>query len=336
MSGPEDNLRLQWARTFVGRDADDYDAFVARAASGHYAQTRRWAPVARAGRPYAPSFVLARTADGDVVGTALVLRACWRGLPLPYAVVERGPVVESPARLQPFLRQLARAARRRGIVRLSVMPYWEASAGLPLQETLQALGWRDVQRPGGQHVRTLRVSTAGKTDDHLFAGSAFAALRRKMRAAEQAGARARRGTATDLPAFATLYNALMQRQQRPQKSAAWLQALAARDFGVGGDVGLFFTELDGRALAAALTVRHERLVTFALGAADETPSKISKMVPAMVAAIRWARDVGADFDLGGIPVDGDSDPKRQSIAQFKRDFAQAPVALLGQHARWLW
>jgi lipid II:glycine glycyltransferase (peptidoglycan interpeptide bridge formation enzyme) len=51
--------------------------------------------------------------------------------------------------------------------------------------------------------------------------------------------------------------------------------------------------------------------------------------------VEWARSLGCDFDLGGVPIEGDTDPKRQSIAQFKRDFAKTRVELIGQHARWL-
>jgi lipid II:glycine glycyltransferase (peptidoglycan interpeptide bridge formation enzyme) len=333
--GPE-TLCLTWTRHLTGRDADDHDAFVRRAASGHYAQTRRWADIACAGRPFAPWFVLVRNECGDVVGAALVLRACWRGLPLPYAVVERGPVVDAPALFRPVLALLARAARRRGILRLAVMPYWESSAGEIPRQALRALGWTDVQKPDGLHARTMRLSTAGKADAELFASSTFKSVRRNLRLAEQAGAQVRRGTAADLPAFVWLYDALMRRQGRPGKSAAWLRAMGACDFGPQGDIGLFLTEVAGRPIAVALTVRHERLVTFALGASDQSPSKLSKMVPSLVAAIRWARDLGADFDLGGIPAEGDTDPKRLSIALFKREFAQEPVPLLGQHARWLW
>jgi lipid II:glycine glycyltransferase (peptidoglycan interpeptide bridge formation enzyme) len=60
------------------------------------------------------------------------------------------------------------------------------------------------------------------------------------------------------------------------------------------------------------------------------------MVPAMAAAIRWAHAEGCDaFDMGGIPLEGDADEKRRSIAQFKLDFAKTPVSLVGEHARWM-
>ena len=56
----------------------------------------------------------------------------------------------------------------------------------------------------------------------------------------------------------------------------------------------------------------------------------------MMAAVRWARDEGCTtFDLGGIPMEGDTDEKRAQIAQFKFDFAKERVSLVRQHARWL-
>jgi hypothetical protein len=326
---------LVFARALAGRDAEDYDAFVARVPSGHYAQARWWAEVACAGRPFRSSFVLGRDRDGRVVGAAHLLRASLGGLPLPYAIIERGPVLEHPALLRPFLEHLVRAARRRGILRMTIMPYWEDEAGASLARALVELGWRNVQTPDAAHVATLRLSAAGKSDEALFAGGGFARLRREISAAERTGARARRGTAADLPLFGELHGALMGRQGMHGKSAAWLRSLGKQDFGPQGKVGLFVAEHEGKAIAAALVIRHGRLVTYAFGASDPAPSRFSKMVPCLVAAIRWCRDVGCDFDLGGIPLADDPDPKRNSIAQFKRAFSQTRLALVGQHARWL-
>jgi hypothetical protein len=60
------------------------------------------------------------------------------------------------------------------------------------------------------------------------------------------------------------------------------------------------------------------------------------MVIGLVAAVAWARRLGCDFDLGGVPMAGDTDEKRLSIAQFKRDFSTSRLDLIGEHARWLW
>ena len=74
-------------------------------------------------------------------------------------------------------------------------------------------------------------------------------------------------------------------------------------------------------VAGALTIRHGRLVTLYLAASARAPRKYSKMVTCLCAAIAWAERIGCDFDLGGVPMTGDTDEKRLSIAQFKRDFS---------------
>jgi peptidoglycan pentaglycine glycine transferase (the first glycine) len=343
--------RLTWTSRLSDVDARDYDAFVERAPGGHFAQSRRWSPIACAGRPFAASWVIVREPPGMVVGVAQVLRARIAGLALPYATIERGPVVADPARFAGVLRAIARAARRRGIARLAVMPYWETTtgtaettevagaAGTRVQEALDARGWRSIQTAAGAHAATLRLELAGRSADQIFAGGAHKKLRQEIRAAARAGAIARRGSAEDLPRLVALYRRLMAEQGLHAKSAAWFGALSALDFGAAGSVGLFFTEQAGNILAAVLTIRHGHLVTLVLAAsaraAQAADHKIARMVPCLVAAIEWARGLGCDFDLGGVPLAGDTDPKRLAIAQFKRDFARRQVELVGQHARWL-
>ena len=48
-------LELVWKRRLSVTDERDYDAFVRDAPAGHFAQTRGWSPVARAGRITIPS-----------------------------------------------------------------------------------------------------------------------------------------------------------------------------------------------------------------------------------------------------------------------------------------
>jgi lipid II:glycine glycyltransferase (peptidoglycan interpeptide bridge formation enzyme) len=328
-------LRLTWARELKEADARDYDAFVDQARGGHFAQSRGWSALGCAGRPFASSFVLARDGAGAVVGAAHVLRARVAGLPLPYAVVERGPVVDRPELFRPVLDALARAARRRGILRLSVMPYWEAEAGAGVAQALTGGGWQCVQEIGGAHVVTARLEAAGKSDQALFAGGDRLKLRQKIRQAERDGAQVRRGSAADVARFAELYRALMVEQGMHVKPPSWFAALERYGLDGSGPGALFFTEHEGETVSAAFTVRHGRFVTLYMCASSRAPRKFSKMVPSVVAAIRWARDLGCDFDLGGIPRDDDTDEKRLAIAQFKRDFVKTRLSLLPQHARWL-
>jgi hypothetical protein len=332
--------RVTWAARLSERDARDYDAFVEAAPAGHFAQARRWSAVACAGRPFTASYVLVRDAAGTVHGAAQVLRARAAGIPLPYATVERGPVVAEPAVFGPVLRAIARAARRRGIARLDVMPYWDDATGAPVRTALQAGGWCSIQKAGGAHAATLRLALPRDPATALYTGSEHKKLRQEVRYAERAGASAGRGAPTDLPRFVALYRALMQEQALHAKPDAWFAALAAFDFSPAGDVGLFFTEYAGQAVAGALTIRHGALVTLLLAASARTPPpapahKFARMVPALVAAIDWARSRGCDFDLGGVPMTGDDDAKRAAIAQFKRDFSRTRLDLIGQHARWL-
>jgi lipid II:glycine glycyltransferase (peptidoglycan interpeptide bridge formation enzyme) len=339
-------LQLTWKRRLSPEDARDYDTFVDGAPSGHFAQARRWAPLACAGRPFGSSYAIVRDATARVVGAAHILRARFAGLPLPYAVIERGPVVADAAMFGPVMSRLARAARWRGIARLAVMPYWDLSTGEAVRATLDGLGWRSVQKMSGAHAATLRLALGGASADDdsdgsgvldtIFAGSDFRKLRQQYRYAERAGVRARRGTVADLPRFVALYRDLMGEQGLHAKSDAWFQELAALDFGPNGSVGLFFTEHEDEIVGGALTIRHGRLVTLYLSASTRAPRKYSKLVTSMVAAVAWARQMRCDFDLGGVPMTGDTDEKRASIAQFKREFSTARFDLIGEHARWLW
>jgi lipid II:glycine glycyltransferase (peptidoglycan interpeptide bridge formation enzyme) len=329
-------MRVTWARALSPADARDFDAFVAGAAGGHFAQTRAWSAVACAERPFAARYVIVRDgADGVILGAAHLLRARVAGVPLPYAVVERGPVVDRPELFRPVLAALSRAARRRGIVRLGVMPYWTVDAGGAIAQALADAGWRSVQTVAGAHAVTLRLEAAGRDDEALFAGGDRLKLRQKIRQAERDGATVRRGSVADMPLFVELHGALMAEQGMHVKSAAWSRAMGGLGFGPDGPGALFFTEHDGQTVSGALVIRHGRYVTLYMCASARAERKFSKMVPSVVAAIRWARDVGCDFDFGGVPMDGDSDEKRLSIAQFKRDFVKTRVPLLGQHARWL-
>jgi lipid II:glycine glycyltransferase (peptidoglycan interpeptide bridge formation enzyme) len=342
---PIRQLTLTWSGRLSPGDASDYDAFVGGAPSGHFAQARWWTPLARAGRPFCSSYAIVRDATTRVIGVAHILRARFAGLPLPYAVIERGPVVADPTLFGPVLSRIAHAARWRGIVRLGVMPYWDVTTGEVVRASLEELGWRSVQKMSGAHAATLRLSLAAPATatedlsnalDTIFAGSDFRKLRQQYRYAERAGARATRGTVADLPRFVALYRQLMDEQGLHAKTDAWFEALGALDFGPDGSVGLFFTEHEGETVAGALTIRHGRLVTLYLAASDRAPRKFSKMVTCLVAAVAWAQRIGCDFDLGGVPMTGDTDEKRLSIAQFKREFSSTRVDLLGEHARWLW
>ncbi|AKV01824.1 tRNA-dependent lipid II--amino acid ligase [Labilithrix luteola] len=328
-------LDVTFTRTLSPEDAAEYDLFVDRSHGGAYAQARAWATPATAGRPFAPRWFLARR-RGRLVGAALVLRPRLLGrLSLPVGIVERGPVTDSLDDLPEVLTALRVAAITRGIARLQVMPYWADEHADRASQILADGGFQSVQTLSGAHARTLRVDLKGKTEATLFAGKSGETLRRKVRQAEKAGAFARRGTEKDLPELEKLYAELMRGQGRGAKPRAWFDALAPI-LTEGRRGAVFLCEHEGDVVSALYASCHGRIATFVLGASSGVERSFSKMVPAMVSAIRWALAEGCEaFDMGGIPLEDDTDEKRRSIAQFKLDFAKTPVRLVGEHARWL-
>ena len=319
-----------WVRSeaFTGALRAEYEHFVRTAAGGHYTQMPAWDEVERSVRPMATRYFLVRRA-GRLVGAARVARTAAFGIPLPIASVERGPVVAEPAELEMVLRALARAASHHGIARLNVMPYWAGGDVTVATRALAATGWSDAQRADGAHARTLRLALDGDP----FAGKEREALRRKLRLAEKAGATARQAAEDGIDPLHGLHEALMTSQGRPGRPRQYFRALY-RAAVASNDGAFFVTEHERKPVAALFVAHHGSVATFVLGASTRSEKSFSKMAPAMAAAMRLAKGRGARvFDLGGIPLPEDDDPKRASIAQFKLDFAKQPVPLTREHAR---
>ena len=333
-------LDVVWTSRLTSADAEAYDRFVLEAPSGHYAQARAWEPVARAARPSSVAWFLARDA-GRVVAAALVLRtAIVRGgvaLPLPFASVDRGPVLASPADASRALLALRRTARRHGVARLTVMPYWADDQRAEVDRALSETGFTDVQTLDGAHARTVRIDVAGKDDAALLAGGEREQVRRRVRQATKAGATARRGTRADFEIHRALMGELMASQGKHARKDAWFDALWTYLEGDPTRGALFVCEHEGKVVATVVVLRHGRLATYAYGASTVAPTtaKFPKSVLPLVEAIKWARDQGcATFDLGGVPLAEDTDSKRAAIAEFKLDFAKTRVDLVREHARW--
>ena len=269
------------------------------------------------------------------MGSALVVRPALLGIPLPWAWVERGPVVGTLHHLAPCIRAIDRAARARGIARLHVMPYWADDAAILAERDLSSCGYRDVQRVDGAHACTLRIDLRDGAERDLFAGKSKAQVRWRAAQAERAGATSRRGEAADWIRLRRMHASLMEGQGRRDRGTAWWTALEtmASDERRGA---LFVAEYRGRVVAGCVVLRHGPQATYAWGASVADKLPFTKAIPPLVAAIRWARAAGCTvFDLGGIPLEGDVDRKRRAIATLKRDFERRPVRLVRGHARWL-
>src|SRR5580658_6033869 len=136
-------LDVVWTPSLCEADAEDYDRFIARSPSAHYAQSRAFWPVERATRSAVARYALVRE-EGRLIGTALVSRGALRPLPLPWAMVERGPVCRRPHDLARVALALAREARSRGVLFLSVMPNWADEEADVASHALCQAGFRDT------------------------------------------------------------------------------------------------------------------------------------------------------------------------------------------------
>jgi len=330
-----DRLDTVYASALSAHDGKAYDSFVASAADGHFSQTQAWAKVATASKPFAPFYFLARR-NGRVVGAALLLRTqLGRALPLPFAQIERGPVCGEPEHLPEILNSLLEQTRRRGILRLSVMPYWAGEAKERAERLLRQQGFADKQSFGGRHARSLRLDLTSLTEDNLFAGRALFKVRQNIGRAERAGASARPGRPEDLTAFRHLHEELMHLESKRPPGPAWYDALADYFVQPEGRGAMFVCEHQGKVVSAIFVARHGRLATYILGASSRQALRFPKMILPMAAAIAWAKRNGVEsFDLGGIPMNGDSDTKRASIAEFKHSFAREAIDLAHEHVRW--
>jgi lipid II:glycine glycyltransferase (peptidoglycan interpeptide bridge formation enzyme) len=327
-------MEVLWMRDLADADSRAYDSFVRHSRGGHPSQTRSWAKIAGAGARVTSDLVLVRD-EGRLVGTALVLRAALAGARLPWAWIERGPVVESPEHIERVGQAIAHAARDRGIARLRVMPYWTNGDALRAEAALRRAGFRDVQQAAGAHATTLRIALCDDRDTDLLTGPARQPARWRANQALRAGARARRGTDADWDRFRSLHSAMMRGQGKRERPASWWGALRslASDEARGA---LFTCEHASRVVGACLVLRHERLCIYAWGASIPDRLPFSKTVLPLVEAMRWAREVGCEiFDLGGVPLDGDRDRKRNAIATFKYDFGRSRIQLVREHGIWL-
>ena len=71
------------------------------------------------------------------------------------------------------------------------------------------------------------------------------------------------------------------------------------------------------------------------GLAGHGRRPFGKSLLPIMRAIEWAQEQGCrTFDLGGIPLEDDRDPKRLAIAEFKSGISKARIRLVQQHARW--
>jgi len=328
-------LRSIWRSALAPHEAAVFHDFVTTARGGHYTQTRAWAEVACAERSTACRYFLAWR-DERVIGAALVLRRTLFGASSPSAAILRGPVCDTQDDLPDVLDRLHSHARAAGIIRMRVMPYWGRDARFSVEELLRAKGYHDVQRLDGPHTCSLRVDLKSLSPSDPFEGPGLAKVRREIRRAERSGVAVRPAAVKDIGAVRVLHEERMGREGHrlpdPHYYDALLQYFSCPTRGI-----ILVSEYRGSIASVIFVARHGPFATFALGESAQKAVSFPKMTPSLAAAIAWAKGEGlATFDLGGIPVPSDTDPKRNSIADFKRSFSRDEIHLVRMHAGWCW
>ena len=328
-------LDTVWSSELSATDGEAYDRFVTTARGGHYSQTRSWAKVATAAKPCVARFFLARR-DGRVVGAALILRTqAFGAVELPFAQVERGPVCDDPEQMPDVLESLVGQTRRHGILRLSVMPYWADDVKPRIERILKERGFADVQSYTGSHVRALRLDLSSLSAEAPFAGNEFTKLRKELRRSERAGATSRLGREEDIDEFRGMLEQRLRSEGRRTPTKLYYDALKDHFLSRESQRAMFVGEYERNAVSAIFVTRYGSVAFYAAGASSARELSFSKMVQPMASAVLWAKEQGsASFDFGGMPMQGDTDPKRNSIALFKRSFSRTEIALVHEHARW--
>ena len=317
-----------------GADADAYDSFVGAASDGSFAQLRDYAALATSDRPFRASYFLAREGT-KIVGTALVLRSRLGPMPLPFAQVERGPVVDDLARFPEVLRALRRALRLHGVARLAVMPYFAGDLAPRVEAMLREQRFRPDDDPGDSHVRTLRMPIDAPKEADVYDGSARKTLRYELKQAKKLGVVTTRARGRESRALVDLLNETMSAQGMRGKDTRFARALD-QVTSESERVACFVSRDAERDLGAVLVARTNTRLHLVLGATSNAKRSFSKMSPPLEAAIAWARTHGTkELDLGGIPREGDTDEKRMRIAAFKYGFSKDEVSLAREHVRWV-
>jgi lipid II:glycine glycyltransferase (peptidoglycan interpeptide bridge formation enzyme) len=324
-----------WTSALSGSEGDEYDAFVAGAKGGHYAQTRAWGKTLSANL-MALEYFLARR-SGRVVAAGLVRRPLVaRRLALPLLKFDRGPVLNNPDDADDVLRALLRSARSRAGLRVSVMPYWSGDTRMAIEEALRRNGFADVQRVDGSHVRSLRLDLTALPQDHLFEGTALSKVRREVRRAERAGASVRPARQEDLARFRQIHENRLRSQRKRLPRPEWYEALGRYFFDDKRCGAMFVCELGGDLISIVFVARHGSVATYVMGESTDGEVSFPKTIQPMACAISWAKAAGLSaFDFGGLPHEDDRDLKRLRIGEFKRSFARTEVAFVHEHARWL-
>lgn len=306
----------------TGAPPADWDAAAAGSADGHVMQSTAWARI-KEQQGWRPEYL---RLGAVALPCALVL---WRTLPggSRFGYVPRGPVIGTPADLGPALGALAAHARSTGALVLKVDPELSPEvAAAPLA----AAGFR--RGPDIQPVRATLVLDLGPEPDALLA-ACEKDTRWSTKQGSKRGVTLRRGlTDDDLAAFYGLY-AITGRRARFITRTADYYRLTWRTLIDAGLADLWLAELDGAAVAAAMTWHCGERELYMYGASNDAGRKVYAAYALQWHCILEARARGArTYDFGGIPVDlADASDTMHGPYLFKKGFGGTVRQFVGAY-----
>jgi peptidoglycan pentaglycine glycine transferase (the first glycine) len=294
-------------------DREQWNAFVARTATGNIQQSFEWGLLNAELAPMRVGVL----EDGRLVAAALVTMATtpWPGVRWLY--IGRGPVIADPRSpaLGALLDYLHKEARRRGAVMLRIEPNvldgderWLAA--------LRGLGLR-VCRQTSQPRRTWVLDI--RPDEQQLLANMKRNWRYNIALGERKGVRVRPAMGeADLNAWYQLYRETSIRDDFvavPREHYARMLQL------YGENAQLFLAEYQGELLAGRLVVAFGDWGVDIAAATSERHKQVKANYPLQWQAIRWARARGCTwYDFRGIPEILEPGEETWNVYEYKRGF----------------
>lgn len=289
-------LTIEHRSTLDGALGEVWDVRVGRYAGADVTQLSGWGRL-RSAAGFEPSYLLAFHGP-TLVGGAQLLR---RRLPLvgEIAYLPYGPLVFTARHRAKVREALCRALRDMTLLDLRALFVQPPDGGEDISEQLLGLGFSPSE-----------AGIAPRCSIHLDLTRSIeelrAALGKKLRRWERRwpdrGVEVRIGDEVDLPMLARLHACTAERRGFTPLSEEYLGRLY-RELAPSGSARLFMGEIDGDAVAAALTTGCGGVLKTRISGFDRGSDTTELRVPAAVrwSAIQWAKHEGYRwFDFGGL------------------------------------
>ena len=230
---------------------------------------------------------------------------------LRWAYVPRGPVACGGGVLEGLLSW----ARGMDLARLRVEPEW----GAETRPLLQSFGFRPAPDTQPRHTRILSLGP-----EEAMLASFRPGTRYNIRLAEKRGVTVEEGADAEELARQVAFSATRNGVRLPGR--VYFQTLLERL----PSARTFVARHQGQALAAILVAAHDGRGYYLFSGSNGQRRELKAVHAAMWAGIRHAAAAGCrDYDLWGIPPDGDPTHPWHGFGEFKRGFGGAPVEYAG-------